>query len=78
VGHRLIAESYTEYADKAIALATHPEYFSNLKNRLLSARTESPLFDSARYTRNLEALLRAMWARYQQGKKPETLGVTAT
>jgi hypothetical protein len=35
-----------------------------LRARLVDNRGTAPLFDSARYTRDLEALYRRMWAKY--------------
>jgi protein O-GlcNAc transferase len=37
-----------------------------------------PLFDTARFTANLEAAYRAMWERHQRGLPPESFAVAAS
>jgi len=46
-----------------------------LKEKLALAHTASPLFDTARFTRHLEAALVQMWERRQQGLPPQTFAI---
>ena len=69
----LIARDNHDYLAIARELATNPELLQRTKARVWQLRTQSPLFDSARYTKNLEKLYRAMWRRKAMGLLPETL-----
>lgn len=42
-----------------------------LKARIRDARMTAPLFDTQRYTRDLEVLLYKMWDRYERGLPPD-------
>jgi predicted O-linked N-acetylglucosamine transferase (SPINDLY family) len=53
---QLVAHSADDYADIARRLATSPDELAALKAHLEDVRLTCPLFDSARYTRNLEDL----------------------
>jgi predicted O-linked N-acetylglucosamine transferase (SPINDLY family) len=63
----LIAPSRSEYEALALKLAREPEALNRLRTKLARARETSPLFDTARYTRHLEAAFTVMHERLQQG-----------
>ena len=63
----LIAGSLGEYEATAVALARDPGRLAQIKTRLESNRHVAPLFDTARFTRELEAAYIAMWTRVQDG-----------
>lgn len=71
----LITQSPQEYEALALMLATHPTRLSEIKQRLADNRLTHPLFDTARFTRDLEAAYVAMWERYQRGEAPEHIFV---
>jgi predicted O-linked N-acetylglucosamine transferase (SPINDLY family) len=48
----------------------------HLKARLKRARRSQPLFDTARFTRNLEHAYLHIWERYQKGEPPAHFAVT--
>jgi len=56
----LVMETAEQYEATALALARNPVRLRTLKERLAKNRTTAPLFDTARFTRNLEAAFRAM------------------
>jgi len=60
----LVTASLPEYEALALALAHDPAQLAALRERLAVNRDTAPLFDCARYTRNLEALYRRMWEEY--------------
>ena len=60
----LVTASLADYEALALALARDPARLAALRQRLAANRETAPLFDSARYTRNLEALYRRMWDDY--------------
>jgi predicted O-linked N-acetylglucosamine transferase (SPINDLY family) len=66
----LIAPSLAEYESLALTLAREPDALAGLKTKLAGARETSPLFDVARYTRNLEAAFTVMHERFRQGANP--------
>jgi protein O-GlcNAc transferase len=61
----LATHSLADYETLATALAADPERRAHLRERLTAARTTSPLFDTKRYTRNLESAFVAMWRKQQ-------------
>jgi predicted O-linked N-acetylglucosamine transferase (SPINDLY family) len=63
------------YFDLALALATEPGRLAGLKARMAANRLSTPLFDVASYTRDLEVLYQAMWARNRDGRRPAVIGV---
>ncbi|WP_191624745.1 hypothetical protein [Pseudomonas fluorescens] len=60
----LVAEDDEEYFEKVRALVLSPDRRADLRQRLESARLNSPLFDTPRFTKNLEALFIAMWEQH--------------
>jgi protein O-GlcNAc transferase len=47
-----------------------------LKARLKRGRRAQPLFDTARFTSNLESAYLTMWDRYQKGEPPAHFAVS--
>jgi protein O-GlcNAc transferase len=72
----LIATDLDEYERRAVHLACHPEELRRLRERLAANRTVWPLFDTPRFTRNLERAYRAMWDVYAAGQPPRRIEVT--
>ena len=68
----LAAPSLAEYETLALSLAREPARLAALKAKIVSNRDTCPLFDTARITRNLEALYAGMHARAQRGEAPES------
>jgi predicted O-linked N-acetylglucosamine transferase (SPINDLY family) len=78
VGLRELATaSVAEYEALALALARDPRSLADVKARLARNRTTHPLFDTARFTRHMEAAYRAMWERGRRGEPPEAFAVRA-
>jgi predicted O-linked N-acetylglucosamine transferase (SPINDLY family) len=44
-----------------------------MKAHLRATRATSPLFDTAGYCRNLEAIYITMWRKYRLGAAPDSL-----
>ena len=61
------------YEALALALATDPARLASVRERLRIGRERAPLFDSARFTRELEALYVRMAERWRAGLAPEHL-----
>ncbi|MEH3145642.1 MAG: tetratricopeptide repeat protein [Methylobacterium frigidaeris] len=71
----LVTHSAGEYEALALALAQDRPRLAALRARLAANRDTSPLFDAARYTRNLEAAYRQMHARRCAGLPPDAFAV---
>ena len=59
----LITYSLQEYEDRAVELASEPEVCRQIRDRLSDARDKGVLFDTPRFVRNYEALLKGLVAR---------------
>ena len=69
----LIAPGRTHYERLAIALATQPQRLADLRQKLAANRDRCALFDTAGFTRDIEALYRQMYDRHHAGLPPEHL-----
>lgn len=66
-----ITRSLEEYEGLAVALATDADRRAVLRRRLEDGRMTVPLFDSHRFTRNLERAYQTMWALHKAGRPPQ-------
>ena len=73
----LITGSLAEYEALALALARDPARLAALRTKLGRNRDVFPLFDTARFTRHLEAAYTTMWERAQRGEPPQSFTVPA-
>lgn len=71
----LITDNLVEYEELALALAGDRARLDALRVRLGAQRDGSPLFDSARHARGLEAALGVMWQRAEEGLPPVSFAV---
>jgi predicted O-linked N-acetylglucosamine transferase (SPINDLY family) len=65
----LIANSPSQYEEKAVELAADPARLGQLRRKL--ALKDTPLFDTEQYTRNLEAAYEAIYERHHSGSPPD-------
>ena len=71
----LIAPALSEYEALALRLAREPAAHAAIREKLARNRGTRPLFDTARYTRNLEAAYTTMWQRHRDGDAPQSFAV---
>ncbi len=71
----LITHSAEEYERLAISLANDSQRLAGLRSRLEEGRKAAPLFDTALYTRHLEAAYGRMWDIWSAGKPPEAFAI---
>jgi predicted O-linked N-acetylglucosamine transferase (SPINDLY family) len=71
----LVATSFLQYEALALELARDRPRLAALRRRLRDGRDAAPLFDSPRFTRNLEAAYDRMWAQLAEGKAPRAFDV---
>ena len=73
----LIAHGRADYEALGLALAREPSRLAAVRGRLAANRLREPLFDTARWTRDVESLYRQMVGRHRDGLPPEDLVVAA-
>jgi predicted O-linked N-acetylglucosamine transferase (SPINDLY family) len=65
----LVAEDVDAYVEKAIALARDRDALRSLRTGLRRRRKTRPLFDTARFARDLERMYREMWRQHLAGER---------
>jgi predicted O-linked N-acetylglucosamine transferase (SPINDLY family) len=73
----LITTSLEDYEALALRLARDPALLAATKDKLARKRLTAPLFDTARFTRHLEAAYVTMYERAQRGEPPASFAVEA-
>ncbi len=64
----LVARSLEEYEALVLKLVRDPAALAAIKEKLARNRDTHALFDTSRFTRNLEAALITMWERHRRGE----------
>ncbi len=72
----LVTQTTEAYEQRALELARQPALLKAMRERLTENKLSCPLFDTARYTRNIEAAYTQMWRRYQAGQAPAAITVS--
>ncbi len=73
----LVTESLPEYESLAWTLATETAALAAMRGKLARLLEDCALFDTARFTRHLEAAFAGMWVRHERGEPPEAFDVDA-
>lgn len=71
----LITQNLDVYEALALRLATTPAQLADIRARLGRQRTTTPLFDTGRFCRHLEAAYLGMQERHESGEAPMTFKV---
>jgi predicted O-linked N-acetylglucosamine transferase (SPINDLY family) len=71
----LVTSSADDYEALALELAREPARLAAVKRKLAANRDRSSLFDTKRFTRDLEAAYVRMWERHQIGQRPEAFAL---
>jgi len=74
----LITTTPDAYEQMAVDLAMHPERLAVIKQKLAINRLTSPLFDTTRFTKHIEAAYTTMYERHQAGLAPDHIVVRGT
>ena len=74
----MIVHSEAEYEAVAVDLATNPGRLAAIRAKLVTNRLTTPLFDTERFTRDLERAFEAMYERHRLGFPPEDIELAAT
>eukprot|EP00252_Welwitschia_mirabilis_P008351 TRINITY_DN2015_c0_g1_i1.p1 TRINITY_DN2015_c0_g1~~TRINITY_DN2015_c0_g1_i1.p1 ORF type:complete len:985 (+),score=144.77 TRINITY_DN2015_c0_g1_i1:551-3505(+) len=76
LGEEMVVSSMQEYEERAVSLALNPSKLKALTTKLKTARLTCPLFDTARWVRNLDRVYYKMWNLYCSGEHPKHFRVT--
>ena len=71
----LVTTSPNGYETLAVRLARDADALAAIRRKLDGNRKTEPLFDTARFARNLERAYRQMWQNYLAGDKPRQFKV---
>jgi protein O-GlcNAc transferase len=71
----LVTDSLPGYEALALMLARDRGQLAALKSKLAGNRAHCPLFDTANFTRNIEAAFTTMWRRSRDGEPPASFAV---
>jgi protein O-GlcNAc transferase len=71
----LVTESQADYEAQAVKLASDAKLLKALRDKLMAKRDKGELFDTARFTRHMEAAYQQMWQRWLAGEEPQAFAV---
>jgi protein O-GlcNAc transferase len=71
----LITKTPEEYEDLAVYFANNPKKLASIRYTLHANRLTTPLFDTHKFTKNLEKAYQKMWEIYCFGKKPRNINI---
>ena len=71
----LVTASLADYEQRALHLARDKSALGMVKAKLASNRGTAALFDTARFTRNLERAYVSMWERSRNGLAPQGFAI---
>jgi predicted O-linked N-acetylglucosamine transferase (SPINDLY family) len=74
----LVTTTMADYQRMAIELATEPNKLAAIRATLAANRLTTALFDTRRFTGNIEAAYTAMHARHQAGLPPNLINISDT
>jgi protein O-GlcNAc transferase len=72
----LVTHNLGDYEALALRLAQDSSLLTRLRTKLASNRESCPLFDSERFTRNLETAYGTMWNIWQRSERPRSFSVS--
>ena len=71
----LVTHASGEYEALALRLAREPALLNAVRGKLAANIRTAPLFDTARFTRNMEAAYARMWEMHRRGERPRSFSV---
>jgi protein O-GlcNAc transferase len=71
----LATDSAEEFEALAVKLANDPKGLKDVRDKIAKNRSTSPLFDTDRFRRNIEAAYVKMWEHWLAGEKPKGFAV---
>ncbi|SVB28826.1 uncharacterized protein METZ01_LOCUS181680, partial [marine metagenome] len=71
----LITTNEDDYEIRALELASNSEKLDSIKARMTFNKNKTPLFDTERFTKNIESAYTQIYAKYFAGENPESIHV---
>jgi predicted O-linked N-acetylglucosamine transferase (SPINDLY family) len=71
----LITKTPEEYEKLILSLSKAPERLKKIRMSLNANCSSSPLFDTEKFSNNLEKAYTQIWKNYQAGRKPKTITI---
>lgn len=71
----LITYTYEDYKNKAIEIANSNAKLNEIKKKLKFNKNKQPLFDTDKYTKNLESAYKLIFDRHQKKEKPDNFEI---
>ena len=71
----LVTDCLEQYERLAVRLASHSAELKTVRHKLHINRLKMPLFDTARFVRNLELAYSSMWRIFIEGRAPTPIKV---
>jgi len=72
----LVTQSLEDYEALALKLAGAPDALAAVRRKLFVNRLSTPLFDTTRFARHIEAAYARMWETWANGEAPRAFAVT--
>ena len=73
--NELVTTDFCEYVDAATALCSDSNHYLGIRNKLKNNMHREALFDTARFTGNLENAFKQILERHEAGKPPQHIDV---
>lgn len=73
---QLIAPDLAAYERMALEFARAPQSLAAFREKLMQARKAAPLFNTAKFARDMEAAFLTMWDRFERGEPPASFAVS--
>jgi predicted O-linked N-acetylglucosamine transferase (SPINDLY family) len=71
----LVTKTPKRYENLAVKLAKDKKMLEKMRDKLAKNRSTSPLFNTEKFTGDLERAYEIMWDNYQKGKKPKDITI---
>jgi len=71
----LVTQTLKDYEASALKLARNPDLLSGIRHKLQDNLRLTPLFDTKRFARNIEAAYTMVWERYRRSEPPQSFAL---
>lgn len=69
----LVTKTPKQYENLAVKLGSDKKYIEKIRTKLVKNRKTKPLFNTEKFTGDLESAYEIMWDNHQKGKKPKEI-----
>ncbi|MDD3761406.1 MAG: tetratricopeptide repeat protein [Acidithiobacillus sp.] len=71
----MVQQDWMAYEAEALRLAQEPERLQEIRAKLWANREQAPLFDTAAWVQDVEAIYQQCWERFQAGQAPQSFSL---